>query len=195
MSKTVEFLFDFGSPTTYLAATQLPAIAQRTKASIVWTPILLGGVFKATNNMSPAMVPAKGKHMTTDLARFAQRYNVPLATNPYFPVNTLPMMRGAISYQQDGDFHGYVKAMFEAMWVTPKNLNDPEEINATLQKAGFDCEDFAQRTASPHVKKALIDNTQKAVERGAFGAPTFFVKDEMFFGQDRLDFLEDALSA
>lgn len=195
MAKSVEFLFDFGSPNAYLAYTQLPGIAARTGAALIWTPILLGGVFKATGNRSPAEVPAKGAYMGIDGARFVKRYGVPFQRNPHFPVNTLAMMRGAVSYQMDGDFDGYVKAMFEAMWVEPRNLNEPAELGAALQAAGFAPEDFMDRIGRQEVKDKLMANTQGAVERGVFGAPTMFVGDEMFFGQDRLDFVEEALAA
>lgn len=193
MAKSVEFLFDFGSPNAYLAYTQLPDIAARTGAELTWTPILLGGVFKATGNRSPAEVPAKSAYMRVDGARFVKRYGVPFARNPHFPVNTLAMMRGAVSYQMDGDFDGYVKAMFTAMWVEPQNLNEPAVLGAALQAAGFAPEDFMDRIGRQAVKDKLMANTQGAVERGVFGAPTMFVGDEMFFGQDRLDFVEAAL--
>ena len=194
MAKSVEFLFDFGSPNAYLAYTQLPGIAARAGAALIWTPILLGGVFKATGNRSPAEIPAKAAYMRVDGARFVQRYGVPFARNPHFPVNTLAMMRGAVSYQMDGDFDGYVKAMFEAMWVAPRNLNQPAELGAALQAAGFEAEDFMDRIGRQAVKDKLMANTQAAVERGVFGAPTMFVGDEIFFGQDRLDFVEAALA-
>jgi 2-hydroxychromene-2-carboxylate isomerase len=193
MTKAVEFLFDFGSPTSYLAYKQLPKVAARHGARIVWTPILLGGVFKATGNTSPAMVPAKARYMNNDLARFAKRYNVVLNFNTHFPVNTMPLMRGAVAYQSTNQFDIYVNAMFDAMWAHPRNLNDPGEIGHVLHDIGVKPEDFMARIERADVKEKLKANTEGAVARGVFGAPTFFVNGEMFFGQDRLDFVEEAL--
>lgn len=195
MSKQVEFFFDVGSPTTYLAYTQLPEIAARTGAEIVWKPMLLGGVFKATGNQTPAAIPAKAVHMNADLTRFAARYGVPLAFNPHFPINTLQLMRGAIAEQQDGRLLPYLKLIFDAMWVHPRNLNDPAELARLLKEGGHDPEAFAARLQEEAVKEGLKKNTEEAIRRGAFGAPTFFVSEEMFFGQDRLDFVEEALKA
>ena len=193
MTKAVEFLFDFGSPTSYLAYKQLPKIASRHGARIVWTPILLGAVFKATGNSSPAMVPAKARYMNQDLARFAKRYGVVLNFNTHFPVNTLPLMRGAVAYQQTNQFDLYVDAVFEAMWARPRNLNDQAEIAHVLHDIRIDAGDFLARIDRPEVKEKLKANTEGAVARGVFGAPTFFVDGEMFFGQDRLDFVEEML--
>ncbi|RJF94533.1 2-hydroxychromene-2-carboxylate isomerase [Oleomonas cavernae] len=195
MTHELEFLFDFGSPTTYLAHKRLPAVLARTPAKVTYVPILLGGVFKATGNQSPAMVPAKGMYMNKDLERFARRFGVTLNFNPYFPINTISLMRGAVSYLDTPRFMDYVDAIFDAMWLAPRNLGDPEVLNATLAQAGFDPADFAARINDGAVKQKLIANTQAAVERGTFGAPTFFVGEEMFFGQDRLDFVEEALAA
>jgi 2-hydroxychromene-2-carboxylate isomerase len=193
MTKAVEFLFDFGSPTSYLAYKQLPKIASRHGARIVWTPILLGAVFKATGNTSPAMIPSKARYMNADLARFAKRYNVVLNFNTHFPVNTLSLMRGAVAYQQTSQFDIYVNAIFDAMWAHPRNLNDPGEVSHVLHDIGLRPEDFMARIEHVDVKEKLKANTEAAVARGVFGAPTFFVNGEMFFGQDRLDFVEEAL--
>jgi 2-hydroxychromene-2-carboxylate isomerase len=193
MTKSVEFLFDFGSPTSYLAYKQLPKVASRHGARIVWTPILLGGVFKATGNSSPATVPAKARYMNADLARFAKRYGVVLNFNAHFPINTLPLMRGAVAYQSTNQFDIYVDAMFDAMWAHPRNLNDPNEISHALKDMGIDPDDFMDRVERTDVKEKLKSNTEGAVARGVFGAPTFFVNGEMFFGQDRLDFVEEML--
>ena len=195
MSKSVECFFDFGSPTVYLAATQLPKIAQRHGATVLWRPFLLGGVFKATGNVSPATVPAKSRYMGDDLERFARRYDVPFLFNPFFPVNTLALMRGAVAYQQQGRLDQYMEAMLSAMWVTGKDMNDPAIIAEVLGTIGIAAEDFLAAIAVQDVKETLKNNTQEAVKRGAFGAPTFFVGVEMFFGQDRLDFVEAALAA
>jgi len=196
-ARTIEFLFDFGSPTTYLAHTQLPRIAADTGARVDYVPMLLGGVFKATGNQSPVMVPAKGRWMGGDLARFAQRYGVPFAFNPNFPINTLTLMRGAVGMQmrQPDRFMPYVDAVFRAMWVEPVNMGDPAVVAKTLGAAGFDAEQFMALVGDAEVKAKLIANTEAAVARGVFGAPTCFVGDAMFFGQDRLDFVREAVTA
>ena len=196
-AKTIEFLFDFGSPTTYLAHTQLPRIAADTGARIEYVPMLLGGVFKATGNQSPVMVPAKGRWMGGDLARFARHYRVPFTFNPHFPINTLTLMRVAAGLQmrQPDRFIPYVDAVFRAMWVEPVNLGDASALAATLSAAGFDAAGLQALAGDAEVKAKLIANTEAAVARGVFGAPTCFVGDEMFFGQDRLDFVREAASA
>ena len=196
MSKQVEFFFDFGSPTTYLAYTQLPKLAAA-GADLVWRPMLLGGVFKATGNSSPVTVPAKGRWMGDDLLRWARRYGVPFTFNPHFPVNTLTLMRGAVGMQlrQPDSFARYVDAMFNAMWVAPRNLGDPAVLAATLSQAGFDADAFTALVGDAEVKSRLISTTEEAVARGVFGAPTCFVDGQMFFGQDRLDFVREALTA
>ena len=193
----VEFFFDFGSPTAYLAYTQLPKIAKECGAQIVWRPMLLGGVFKASGNQSPVMVALKGVWMWTDMERWARRYGVKLEKNPHFIINTLTLMRGAIGLQlrQPELFQRYVDTMFHAMWVEPCNLGDPAVVGATLQKAGFDVAAFTALVGDAEVKAKLIEATDQAVKRGVFGAPTMFVGNEMFFGQDRLDFVREALSA
>jgi 2-hydroxychromene-2-carboxylate isomerase len=193
MTRAVEFLFDFGSPTSYLAYKQLPKITARHGARIVWTPILLGAVFKATGNTSPVLVPAKARYMNQDLARFAKRYGVVLNFNTHFPVNTLPLMRGAVAYQATNQFDLYVNAVFDAMWAHPRNLNDPAEIAHVMTDIGIDADDFLARIDRPEIKEKLKANTEGAVARGVFGAPTFFVDGEMLFGQDRLDFVEELL--
>lgn len=195
--KTVEFYFDFGSPAAYLAATQLPHICADTGATLAWKPMLLGGVFQATGNHSPADIKPKGRYMNADLDRYARRYGVPFVHNPHFPINTLLLMRGAVGLQttQPERFAAYVDAVFHAMWVEPKNLNDPAEVGAVLQNAGFDARELLALTADPAVKDRLKAVTQEAVERGVFGAPTMFVGSQMFWGQDRLDFVREALAA
>lgn len=196
-TKTVEFFFDLGSPTTYLAWTQLPAICAAAGATLIYRPMLLGGVFQATGNASPVTVPAKGKYMLTDLARYAQRYGVPLRFNPHFPINTLALMRGAVGLQmrEPQRFDDYVAAMFKAIWVEGRNMGDPMVVADALTQAGFDAQAVLALTADPAVKDALKSNTEEAVRRGAFGAPTMFVGDILFFGQDRLDFIREALAA
>ncbi|NOV22334.1 2-hydroxychromene-2-carboxylate isomerase [Cupriavidus necator] len=196
MTKQVEFFFDFGSPYSYLAWKELPRVAQRTGATIVWRPILLGGVFKATGNHSPAEVPAKAGWLHGDTARWARRYGVPFRQNPHFPVNTLMLMRGATGYlrHDEATFLRYADAMFNAMWEHGRNLNHPAEIGAVLTAAGFDPQAALALVDDPEVKQALKRDTEHAVTRGVFGAPSFIVGDELFWGNDRLLFVEEALA-
>ena len=195
--RAVEYFFDVGSPTAYLAWTQLPKLAAETGATIAWRPMLLGGVFKATGNASPVTVPAKGRWMNDDIARWAHRYGVPFAFNPHFPINTLTLMRGATGLQmrRPAELPRYLDVVERAMWEASKDLADPAVLAATLAAAGFDPATFAALVADPEVKAKLIATTEEAVARGVFGAPTFFVGDAMFFGQDRLDFVREALLA
>ena len=195
MTKSVEFFFDFGSPTTYLAFTQLPKLAADCRAELVWRPMLLGGVFKATGNASPVTVPAKGRWMFTDMARWAKRYGVPLVHNPHFPINTLTLMRCATGLLmfRTADFMPFCETVFKAIWVEQRNLGDAAVLAATLASAGLDTEAVLALAVQAEVKARLIAVTDEAVARGVFGAPTFFVGAEMFFGQDRLEFVRDAL--
>jgi len=197
MSKTVEFYFDVGSPAAYLAWMQVPKLAAETGATIDYRPMLLGGVFQATANKSPMEVPAKGSYMVTDLQRFAARYGVPFNHNPHFPINTLLLMRGAIGLQmrEPARMVPYVDAVYRAIWVDGKNMNDPATVGAVLQQAGFDQAALLALAADPEVKDRLKAVTQDAVARGVFGAPTFFVDGHMYWGQDRLDFVQQALKA
>ena len=193
--KTVEFFFDVGSPNSYLAYTQLPRIAAEAGAELLWRPMLLGGVFKATGNASPVTVPAKARWMSADMARWARHWGVPFAFNPHFPINTLALIRGAAGLQlrRAGDLGRYLDAVFHAMWVEPRNLGDAIVLAGTLAAAGFDPEEVAALAADPEVKAKLVADTEEAVARGVFGAPTMFVGDEMHFGQDRLGFVREAL--
>jgi 2-hydroxychromene-2-carboxylate isomerase len=195
MGKEVTFYFDVGSPAAYLAWTQLPRIAQETGAVVIDQPILLGGVFQATGNRSPMEVPAKGKYMSADLQRHAQRYGVPYQHNPHFPINTLMLMRGAVALQmrEPQRLHPYLDAVFRAIWVDQQNMNVPGTVAAVLQQAGFDAAALLALTSEPEVKERLKTATQEAVARGVFGAPTFFVEGRMYWGQDRLDFVKEAL--
>jgi 2-hydroxychromene-2-carboxylate isomerase len=193
--KTFEFWFDFGSPAAYLASTQIAGIESATGARAVWRPMLLGGVFQATGNHSPATIPAKGRYTFVDFDRFARRYGVPLRYNPHFPINTLLLMRGAVAMQlrDPGRFTAYCAAMFRAIWVDARDMNDPAVVGSALHQAGLDAQALLAWSQEPDVKAALKAATEEAVARGVFGAPTFFAGDQMFWGQDRIDFLKEAL--
>jgi 2-hydroxychromene-2-carboxylate isomerase len=196
MSKTVEFYFDLGSPATYLAYTQLPKICERTGSQLTYIPILLGGVFKATGNASPATVPSKGRYMFQDLDRYARRYGVPLKFNPHFPINTLMLMRAVtgIQLRHPERFAAFIDCLFKALWIDGRSLDEPATVAAVLTENGFDPNEVLALTADEQVKAVLKDNTEKAVQRGVFGAPSMFVDNQLFFGQDRLDFVLEALS-
>lgn len=196
MSKTLEFFFDLGSPATYLAYTQLPALCAATGTQLVYQPMLLGGVFKATGNASPISVPAKGRYMFDDLARYARRYDVPLKFNPHFPINTLMLMRATTGIQlhQPERFKDFVDCLFRAMWVDGRHMGDPAVVAAVLAEHGFDPDEVLALANDETVKAALKDKTEHAVQRGVFGAPSMFVGNQLFFGQDRLEFVREALS-
>lgn len=193
MSKTIDVYFDVGSPASYLAWTQLPALADRHNATINWKPMLLGGVFKATGNQSPITIPAKGRYTAVDLKRFANEYGVQFEFNPHFPINTLQLMRGAAGYLHWPRFQDYLTTIFTALWVNKQNLNDLEVVSKVLTDAGFDASEVFALSTGPEVKEQLKNITEEAVSRGVFGAPTCFVGSEMFFGQDRLGWVEKAL--
>jgi 2-hydroxychromene-2-carboxylate isomerase len=194
--KRVEFFFDVGSPASYLAWTQLPRICEQAGAELAYRPMLLGGVFQATGNASPAAVPAKGRHSSVDMGRFAKRYGVTLNRNPHFPIITLMLMRAATGVQlrMPERLQGFLQAVFGAIWVDAINLNDPALTAETLAAGGFDPAEMLALANDAEVKAALRATTEEAVDRGVFGAPTMFVGDEMFFGQDRLDFVREALA-
>ncbi|PBI98944.1 2-hydroxychromene-2-carboxylate isomerase [Pseudomonas sp. ACN5] len=196
MSKTVEFYFDLGSPATYLAYTQLPKICAQTDTRLVYIPLLLGGVFKATGNASPATIPAKGRYMFQDLDRYAKRYGVPLKFNPHFPINTLMLMRAVTGMQlrHPERFAAFLDCLFKAIWVEGRSLDEPATVAAVLSENGFNPQEVLALTADEEIKTALKDNTDKAVQRGVFGAPSMFVDNQLYFGQDRLDFVLEALS-
>jgi len=194
----VEFHFDFGSPNAYLAHLVIPEIEQRTGAKFEYVPVLLGGVYKLTGNRSPAesLVGIKNKpdYDRLETARFIRRHGIThFRQNPFFPVNTLTIMRGAIAAQRLGVFERYVDELYRHMWSEPKKLDDPAVLQAALLEAGFDPERFAELVQDPEVKARLLDNTESSVARGTFGSPTFFVGDEIFFGKDRLRDVEEAI--
>ncbi|MEM1198553.1 MAG: 2-hydroxychromene-2-carboxylate isomerase [Pseudomonadota bacterium] len=195
MTKTVEFYYDYGSPAAYLAWTQLPNLCAERGAELVAHPILLGGAFKATGNQSPVVIEAKGAWMFDDLERHAAHYGVDFSQNPYFIINTLPLMRGAMWARAAGRLAEYDKVMFEAIWVNQKNMNDVAVIGAVLTEGGFDAAEVTAAVQDPQIKGELIEVTNAAVERGLFGVPTMFVGHEMHFGQDRLDWVARALTS
>lgn len=194
----VEFHFDFGSPNAYLSHRVIPAIEQRTGAKFEYVPILLGGVFKLTGNRSPAETLAgirnKPEYERLEMERFIRRHGIAeFRFNPYFPVNTLALMRGAIAAQSLGIFERYVDEIFRRMWAEPKKLDDPNVLRAALEESGLDAQRLLELSQQPNVKEQLQANTTKSVERGTFGAPTFFVDGEIYFGKDRLRDVEDAI--
>jgi 2-hydroxychromene-2-carboxylate isomerase len=194
-----QFMFDFGSPNAFLSHEAIPAIEKRTGARFEYVPILLGGIFKATNNKSPAETLAgvknKREFHTLETERFVKRFGVkPYTWNPFFPVNTLNLMRAAVAAQLDGIFEKYVEAAFHHMWVEPKKMDDPEVAAKAFSASGLDAAKLFARSQEPEIKARLIENTQSAVERGAFGSPTFFVGKEMFFGKEQLREVEELIS-
>ena len=196
MRKTLDFYFDFGSPTAYLAHKRLGQLSARYAVDVNYKAMLLGGVFKATGNTSPAAIPAKGHYMMThDLPRFARRYHVELNPNPYFPINTLSLMRAVIAAQRLDCAQTFINVVYDAIWVHEKNMGNAEVVAAVLTEQALDAEALLNLSQDPAVKAALIANTDAAVALGIFGTPTFFMGREMYFGQDRLDFVEEALRA
>ena len=199
MSQNPQFMFDFGSPNAFLSHEAIPAIEKRANVKFDYVPILLGGIFKATNNRSPAETLAgiknKREFHAIETERFVKRFKVqPYVMNPFFPVNTLNLMRAAIAAQLEGVFETYVEAAFHHMWREPKKMDDPEVAVKALTSSGLDGAKLLARAQEAEVKAKLIANTQDAVERGAFGSPTFFVGKEMFFGKEQLRDVEDMVT-
>jgi len=200
MGTNPQFMFDVGSPNAYLSHQAIPAIEKRTGVKFEYVPILLGGIFKATNNRSPAEAFAgiknKREFHQIETERFLKRFNVePYVWNPFFPVNTLNLMRAAVAAKLEGVFETYVEAAFRHMWREPKKMDDPEVALKALSSSGLDAARLFTRAQEPEVKAKLLENTQSAVERGAFGSPTFFVGKEMFFGKEQLREVEEMVSA
>jgi 2-hydroxychromene-2-carboxylate isomerase len=194
----VEFHFDFGSPNAYLAHLVIPEIEKRTGAKFDYVPILLGGVFKLTNNRSPAEsmrgIKNRLEYEELERQRFVRRHAIARFTfNPFFPVNTLAIMRGAVAAQFEGVFDRYVQEVFRHMWAEPKKMDDPEVVRAALGQSGLPADALLARAQTPEVKDRLLKNTESSVARGAFGSPTFFVGDEIFFGKDRLRDVEQEI--
>ena len=194
--KSVEFYFDLGSPYSYLAYYRLLQMAEQQEIQIVYKPILLGGVFKATGNRSPIEIPVKGVYSILDMQRWAEYYQIPMQMNPHFPMNTLTLMRILTGVQllHLEKFEQVLKLLFDAMFGTPQNLNELTVLAEVLKPSGFSVEDIMSMVQSDVVKQKLITETEQAILRGIFGAPTFFVGDEMYWGQDRLHFVEQALN-
>jgi 2-hydroxychromene-2-carboxylate isomerase len=194
----VEFHFDFGSPNAYLSHLVIPEIERRTGVAFQYVPILLGGVFKLTGNRSPAEslvgIKNKSEYQQLETERFVARHGITrYVRNPFFPVNTLVLMRGAIAAQRIGVFARYVDEVFRHMWAEPKKMDDPEVARAALTESGLDADRILAMTKDQDVKDELLANTQRSVGRGTFGSPTFFVGEEIYFGKDRLREVEDAL--
>ena len=194
----VEFHFDFGSPNAYLAHRVIPSIEARTGAKFRYVPVLLGGVFKATGNRSPmeafAGIRNKPEYERLETQRFLRRYGIDdYVRNPFFPVNTLQMMRGAAAAEIDGGLDRYVNAMFHHMWEAPKKMDEPDVLRDALTASNLDAGAVIARSQDPAVKAKLIANTEMSVARGAFGSPSFFVGDALYFGKDRLRDVEDAI--
>jgi len=196
----VEFHFDFGSPNAYLAELVLPQIEERTGVEFDYIPVLLGGVYKATGNMSPADslrgIKNKPEYNALETARFLRRHNITkFKSNPFFPVNTLMLMRGVVAAEFEGLFEPYFRAANHHMWVEPKKMDDPQIFRDSFLSSGLDIDRIIARAQQDDVKKKLIENTNDAVARGAFGSPTFFVGDEIYFGKDSLRDVEEEIVA
>lgn len=192
MTKTVTFCFDFGSPYSYLAYNYLSPIKE-TGAQIDLKPVLLGGIFKATGNQPPATVQKKGEYMFKDIQRWANKLDISFKMNPYFPILTVPHMRGAILAQKKDILEDYMQSMFDSMWLKGLNLNDQEILTKVASESGIDPNDFAEGISSDEIKDELRVNTQFAIDKGAFGVPTYFLENEMFWGIDSIKFLLDSL--
>lgn len=191
-AKSIEFLFDFGSPNAYLVHRVIPWIEDRDGVSFTYVPVLLGGIFKATNNQSPATafagIPAKLAYDALEIERFCEKYGIKdYRMNPHFPVNTLGLMRGAVAAQQLDLFMPYVDSVYHAMWREGLKMDDPKVFAASLDAAGLPAQDIIAKSQDPDVKGGLIANTEAAVAGGAFGSPTFFVDGAIYFGKDRLE--------
>lgn len=199
MTKKVEFLFDFGSPNAYLAWKAVPEIEKRTGAAFTYVPVLLGGIFKATGNVSPAIanqgIKNKGEYQFLEIERFIKKHNLTkFKFNAHFPVNTLQIMRGAVAAEMEGNLSAYIAAVMPAMWEQSLKMDEPEVIKAALDAGGIDGARVLARIQEADVKAKLVANTEDAVNRGAFGIPTFFVDGDIYFGKDRLREVEEAIT-
>ncbi len=195
---TVQFMFDFGSPNAYLAERVIPEIERRTGVKFEYVPVLLGGIYKLTNNRSPgetlAGIKNKPQFMELETERFIRRHKITtFRKNPFFPVNTLQLMRGAVAAQFEGVFDPYFRAGYHHMWEKPKKMDDPQVAREAFMSSNIDFDRLFARAQQPDVKRRLLELTQDAVDRGAFGSPTFFVGEEIFFGKDQLRDVEEAI--
>ena len=200
MTVRAEFHFDFGSPNAYLSHLVLPAIEKRTGVRFAYVPVLLGGVFKATGNVSPAVslrgIKNKGEYTALETRRFLQKHGITrYAPNPFFPVNTLQIMRGSVAAKRLGCFERYVDEVYRHMWADPKKMDEPAVIEAALVESGLPAAELLALASDPAVKQELLENTERSVARGTFGSPTFYVGDEIFFGKDRLREVEEEIEA
>ncbi len=200
MTVKVEFHFDFGSPNAYLAHLVIPDIERRAGVQFEYVPVLLGGVFKATNNVSPAVslqgVKNKGEYQQLETQRFLEKHGITrYARNPFFPVNTLKIMRGAIAAQKLGVFEKYVDEVYRHMWAEPKKMDELDVIRAAYEASGLPADDLIEGMEDTGVKAKLIANTEDSVARGVFGSPSFFVGKELYFGKDRLGEVEEEIEA
>ena len=192
MSKTVIFCFDFGSPYSYMAYKYLNVIEDK-GAIIEMKPVLVGAIHKATGNQSPVMIKNKGDYMFKDLNRWSNKLDVPLKMNPYFPILTVPHMRGAVLAQKNDILENYMQVMFESIWTKAMNLNDQELLTQVATESGMDANSFAEGISSDEIKNKLRENTEFAINKGAFGVPTFYIDDEMYWGIDSMKFLVEYL--
>jgi 2-hydroxychromene-2-carboxylate isomerase len=193
VSKQLEYFFDYASPYTYLANSQVASLVERTGATLVNRPMLLGGLMVATGNSPPGTVPAKAGYMAADIERWLSRYDLPFKFTPHFPPRTITALRATLVALDEGSFDVLQPAIFKAVWVDGVDPNDPDALSKVIDGAGLDGAGILGRCSEPAIKDALRLNTEEAEKRGAFGAPTFFVGDEMFFGNDRIEFVEEAL--
>jgi len=199
MTKTVDFYFDFASPNAYLSHQVVPGIEERTGAKFNYIPVLLGGIFKATNNKPPMEaffgILNKNEYQSVEMKRFQERHGIDkFKMNPHFPVMSLQIIRGAVGAQQDGYLDKYIDEVLKHMWEEPKKMDDPEVIKEAFTESGFDADRLMNQMQDPEIKAQLIENTEKAVKRGTFGIPTFFVGDDIYFGKDTLWQVEEALA-
>ncbi len=200
MTPRVEFHFDFGSPNAYLSHLVIPAIEARTGTTFTYVPVLLGGVFKATNNVSPAVslkgIKNKPEYYTLETRRFLKKHGITqYAWNPHFPVNTLQLMRGAVFAQRQDYYAGYIEAVYQHMWAEPKKMDDPDVVRAALASSELPADEILAGIQQPAIKQQLIQNTEDSVARGVFGSPSFFVGAELFFGKDKLVGVEEEIEA
>lgn len=190
----LEFNFDFVSPMSYFALVQLEGIKQRTGCEVSYVPVFLGGIMQATGNSPPGKIPAKSAYMMKDMNRLANKLGVPFVFNPAFPMNTLPLLRMLASLSEEIERLRFINTVFHHVWIDPKNVADNNVRDQVLSEAGFDVASLNQQAELDANKDIIKQNTERAIARGAFGAPTFFVGENMYFGQDRLHLVEDALT-